>query len=335
MSGPVIQQKHISRMQLPQSTPTTLLNSRVLLGRFLSLEPHGPAARDSQACIFCDSKHAVSISLGTVQSRANVILGITFQRLLFKIPFRLRFTMEQIYRGMRRILETNVWTVLPLLEHAFFFGIKTYIILGAALHLTPILCLRHVKTLMTPCRYYAMLERHTRAHFNVWSEASGLFCAVSLCGLLSLFPFLVFNLVVVLCCLAQSMQTLLFGGKSWLTMEVFDISSTLHARLCSLLRVSMILTNTTCGIPCWDFYARLCSLLRVSMILTNTTCGIPCWDFSVMSMLALSWRLILMRQTWGESRFLVSWLWIHCDKTEVHCFVECSIRHHCPWSKPS
>ena len=27
---------------------------------------------------------------------------------------------------------------------------------------------------MTPCRYYAILERHTRLLYNAWSEASGL-----------------------------------------------------------------------------------------------------------------------------------------------------------------
>ena len=38
---------------------------------------------------------------------------------------------------------------------------------------------------MTPCRCCATLERHIRLLHNVWSEASGLFRAVSLCGLLS------------------------------------------------------------------------------------------------------------------------------------------------------
>ena len=58
---------------------------------------------------------------------------------------------------------------------------------------------------------------------------------MSLCGLLSLSPFLFFNLVVVLCCLAQSMQTPLFSEKSWLTMEVSD---TPYAFTCSSLLTS-------------------------------------------------------------------------------------------------
>ena len=44
------------------------------------LGAHGPVARDPQACIFYDSKHAASICLGTVQSRTNVLLGLTCQK---------------------------------------------------------------------------------------------------------------------------------------------------------------------------------------------------------------------------------------------------------------
>ena len=61
------------------------------------LGPHGPVAPDSQACIFHDSRHAASICLGTVQSRANVSLGLTCQRVLLQIQLRLRFTVQHIY----------------------------------------------------------------------------------------------------------------------------------------------------------------------------------------------------------------------------------------------
>ena len=43
-----------------------------------------PLARDSHSYIFYDSTHAASICLGTVQSRANVPLGLTCQRLLLQ-----------------------------------------------------------------------------------------------------------------------------------------------------------------------------------------------------------------------------------------------------------
>ena len=87
--------KRILRMQVRSSIPTTLLNSRASLRRYPSLD-QWPVARDSQACIFYDSKHAASICLGTIQSRANVPLGLTSQRLLLQVQFKLRFTMQHI-----------------------------------------------------------------------------------------------------------------------------------------------------------------------------------------------------------------------------------------------
>ena len=45
-----------------------------IIEAFSFFGPNGPVARDSQACIFYDSRHA-SICLGTVHSRANVPLG--------------------------------------------------------------------------------------------------------------------------------------------------------------------------------------------------------------------------------------------------------------------
>ena len=44
-----------------------------------------------------DSKHPASICLATVQTRANVSVGLTCQRLLLKIQLRMRFTMQHIY----------------------------------------------------------------------------------------------------------------------------------------------------------------------------------------------------------------------------------------------
>ena len=49
---------------------------------------------------------------------------------------------------------------------------------------------------MTLDRFYAMLERHIRLLHNVLSEASGLVRTVSLCGLMSLSPFLFFFVFV-------------------------------------------------------------------------------------------------------------------------------------------
>ena len=82
------QQNHISRMQGQNHSNKTALS-------FLGF--HGPVARDSHSCIFYYSKHATSICLGTIQSRANVSLGLTCQRLQLEIQLRLRFTLQHIY----------------------------------------------------------------------------------------------------------------------------------------------------------------------------------------------------------------------------------------------
>ena len=50
--------------------PSSIIEALSFLG------PSGPLARDSQACIFYDSRHAASICLGIVQSRANVPLRL-------------------------------------------------------------------------------------------------------------------------------------------------------------------------------------------------------------------------------------------------------------------
>ena len=52
---------------------------------------------------------------------------------------------------MRRISETSVQTMLPLLVHTVSFQIITYAFVGPTLLSTPILYLRDVITLMTLC----------------------------------------------------------------------------------------------------------------------------------------------------------------------------------------
>ena len=65
--------RRISPMYELDSIPRTLQNSRVSL-RLLG--PIGPVARDSQAWIFHDSKHAANMCLGMIQSRTNVSFGL-------------------------------------------------------------------------------------------------------------------------------------------------------------------------------------------------------------------------------------------------------------------
>ena len=76
-------------------------------------------------------------------------------------------------------------TTLPLLVHTVLSQIRTCTLIGFSLHSTLLLFLLHVATLMKPCKCYVMLEPRTHLLHNVSSEASGVFRAVSPCGLLS------------------------------------------------------------------------------------------------------------------------------------------------------
>ena len=124
-------------------------------------------------------------------------------------------------------------------DHAAALGtvmcrINRYALVGHTLRSIALRCLRLVTTLMTSCRYYAMSERHICLLHNLWSEASDLFCTVSLCGL-SLSLFLFSQLCDGRLFLAQSLQTLLLSCMPCL---VFDNGGT---------------RRTQCGILCWDF----------------------------------------------------------------------------------
>ena len=118
------------------------------------------------------------------------------------------------------------------LKHTALSQIRTYTLVGFTLHSTPLLCLRHVTTQMTPSRCDAMLERHIHLLHHGWSEARGLFRVVSPGGLLSPSPLLNFNLVVVLCCVAQPRQTPPCSAES-LGWQWTDPLPRLHARPCS------------------------------------------------------------------------------------------------------
>ena len=63
------------------------------------LGPHGPAARDVEECILYDSKHAVGVSLGTIQARTHVQLALACQRSMLCAQHRLRFTVQHGHTG--------------------------------------------------------------------------------------------------------------------------------------------------------------------------------------------------------------------------------------------
>ena len=78
MFGPVITtEAHLAYAGARLHTNNTELSSIIEAVTFLA--PIGPVARDSQAWIFHDSKHAANMCLGMIQSRTNVPLGLTSQ----------------------------------------------------------------------------------------------------------------------------------------------------------------------------------------------------------------------------------------------------------------
>ena len=91
------QPKHISRMQLPESTLTTPLNSRVLLRRFPSLFPMArlPVIHSRVSSTIPNTRRACAWALSShertspLNSPANVFC--------LNIQIRLRFTVQHIY----------------------------------------------------------------------------------------------------------------------------------------------------------------------------------------------------------------------------------------------
>ena len=95
--------KHILHTQEPEPIPTILLRCPPLLKGYLF---SGPAARlfvTHVSCVFCDSKHAAGVCLGTIHARTHVQLGLSCQQLLLKVPRRLRFTMQHVYSHVENL----------------------------------------------------------------------------------------------------------------------------------------------------------------------------------------------------------------------------------------
>ena len=61
------------------------------------LGPRGSVARHEEASIFCDSKLAAGICLGTLQVRTHVQCALAFQRSFLCVQHRIRLTMQHVY----------------------------------------------------------------------------------------------------------------------------------------------------------------------------------------------------------------------------------------------
>ena len=60
------------------------------------LGPHGLVARDANSFIYCDSKHAAGVCLGTIQARTHVQRALACQQSMLKVQQRLRLTMQHV-----------------------------------------------------------------------------------------------------------------------------------------------------------------------------------------------------------------------------------------------
>ena len=69
----------------------------IMFDPVVTTEVHGPVARDGQSCIYCDSKHAAGVCLGTIQARTHVQLALACQQSMICAQHRLRLTMQHVY----------------------------------------------------------------------------------------------------------------------------------------------------------------------------------------------------------------------------------------------
>ena len=70
---------------------TAMIEALCILG------PRGTVARDVEACIYYDSKHAAGVCLGTIRARTHVQLALACQRSMLCAQHRLRLAMQHVY----------------------------------------------------------------------------------------------------------------------------------------------------------------------------------------------------------------------------------------------
>ena len=84
MFGPVI----TTEAHLAFSGARTHSNNTAEMTAMVEAGPRGPVARDTNSCIYYDSKHAAGVCLGTVQARTHVQLALACQRSTLSVQHR-------------------------------------------------------------------------------------------------------------------------------------------------------------------------------------------------------------------------------------------------------
>ena len=84
--------RHISLSQVSNSTAETT----AMVEAWSFLGSRGPFARDTNSCIYYDSKLAAGVCLGTIQARTHVRLALACQQSMQSDQHRLRLTMQHV-----------------------------------------------------------------------------------------------------------------------------------------------------------------------------------------------------------------------------------------------
>ena len=77
MFGPVITTEAHPAFSRARASVNNTAEMTAMLEALYFLGPRGSVARNEEACIFYDSKHAAGVCLGTIQARSHVQLALT------------------------------------------------------------------------------------------------------------------------------------------------------------------------------------------------------------------------------------------------------------------
>ena len=97
MYGPVINTEAHLVFSSARTHSNNTAEMTAMIEALSFLGPRGPVARDANSCIYCDSKHAAGVCLGTIQARTHVQLAFACQQSVLSVQHRLRLTMQHVY----------------------------------------------------------------------------------------------------------------------------------------------------------------------------------------------------------------------------------------------
>ena len=97
MFGPVVTVETHPALSGARAHTNNTAEMTAMIEALSFLGPRGSIARNEEACIYDDSKHAAGVCLGTIQARSHVQLALACQRPTLCVQHRLRLTMHHVY----------------------------------------------------------------------------------------------------------------------------------------------------------------------------------------------------------------------------------------------